>query len=280
MLRVQYASKLFVDKVSCKFTDMLMPSAPILALCGDIGNTSQQRTREFIQWASRQWDRIIWIPGIEEWSSCETMGDSIYNMKYLGTSVPNCSVLEMDSWDYIEDGRSKAVFLGTTLWATCLPGDGVLHEQRNTKIHIRGNYGPTCIMPNDINMMNMDSVKWIGNVLDELRQEDYKRPVIVLTYHRPNADFMCIADMEDKSIRKRLHNCLDHVIQHPVQAWLAGDSYGSVSAMNRDGTIFFGTNTRGIEARSSYINCFHTGVDISGEKQRWYPNASKVCEMQ
>jgi hypothetical protein len=135
-------------------------------------------------------------------------------------------------------------------------------------------------MPNDINMMNMDSVKWIGNVLDELRQEDYKRPVIVLTYHRPNADFMCIADMEDKSIRKRLHNCLDHVIQHPVQAWLAGDSYGSVSAMNRDGTIFFGTNTRGIEVRSSYINCFHTGVDISGEKQRWYPNASKVCEMQ
>ena len=280
MLRVQYASKLFVDKVTCKFTDILVPSSPILALCGDIGNTSHTRTREFIQWASRSWNKIIWIPGIEEWSSYNTMDTSINNMKYVASTVSNCSVLEKDSWDYIEDGRLSAVFLGATLWGTCLPGDGILHEQRNTKIHIQGNYGATCIMPNDITMMNTESVKWIGNMLDELRQEDYKRPVVMLTYHRPSADFMCIADIEDKSIRKRLHNCLDQVIQHPIQAWIAGDSYGSVSAMNRDGTIFFGTNTRGVDIRKTYINTFHTTIDISGDKQRWYPNTGMKHELQ
>lgn len=275
MLRVQYASKLFVDKVRCKFTDILIPSAPILALCGDIGNTSQQRTCEFIQWASKRWDKVLWIPGIEEWASCETMIDSINNMRNVASYVENCSVLEKGFCDYIEDGRSKAVFLGTTLWGTCFPGEGILHEQRNIKVHIPGNYGATCIMPNDITMMNTESVKWIGNMLDDLRQEDYKRPVIVLTYHRPSTDFMCIADMEDKSIRTRIHNCLDNIIQHPIQAWLAGDSYGSISAMNRSGTIFFGTNTRGVDVRKSYVNSFYTTIDISGEKGRWYPNVKR-----
>lgn len=70
MLRIQYASNLFVNKLTLQESSKLLkPVAPVLALLGNIGHPHCNRTKAFMIWAEQNYDRVLWIPGALEYSS-------------------------------------------------------------------------------------------------------------------------------------------------------------------------------------------------------------------
>jgi hypothetical protein len=65
--KIQYASNLFL--ANCKHpVTTVNPSAPYLALLGNIGGPYCPQTRDFFQWAETEFQRIYWIPGALEYS--------------------------------------------------------------------------------------------------------------------------------------------------------------------------------------------------------------------
>lgn len=76
--RLQYASNLFVTKHHAPvFPHFLKPNAPILALVGNIGNPNDQRFDHFFQWATNQWDTIVYVPGQLEQPRQTTVYESL-----------------------------------------------------------------------------------------------------------------------------------------------------------------------------------------------------------
>lgn len=70
---IQYASNLMLAHTPIKtIPTLLKPSAPILALLGDIGHPYCLHTREFFKWAEDNYALIFWIPGSLEYSSPES----------------------------------------------------------------------------------------------------------------------------------------------------------------------------------------------------------------
>lgn len=52
-----------------KVYSLIRPSAPVLALLGDIGLVSSRSTQAFIEWANKNFESVFWIPGATEYSS-------------------------------------------------------------------------------------------------------------------------------------------------------------------------------------------------------------------
>jgi hypothetical protein len=74
-LRIQYASNLMLPFRNHKrIHQILRPSAPYLALLGNIGRPECKRTREFFKWAAAEYKTVYWIPGSLEYSSYKDPG--------------------------------------------------------------------------------------------------------------------------------------------------------------------------------------------------------------
>lgn len=68
--RIQFASNLQVStKMLSESSKLIKPTAPILALLGDIGVPHCNRTKAFMKWAEGNFDHVFWIPGSLEYSS-------------------------------------------------------------------------------------------------------------------------------------------------------------------------------------------------------------------
>ena len=67
-IRLQYASNLYVTRHEKPlFPLFLQPTAPHLALVGNVGHPLSDYYSSFFQWASNRWTSIVYIPGdVEE----------------------------------------------------------------------------------------------------------------------------------------------------------------------------------------------------------------------
>jgi hypothetical protein len=69
-VNIQFLSNLYIHNQSLSTLQRLVkPSAPTLALLGNIGQPSCDRTKEFLQWTNSQFDTVFWVPGSLEYSS-------------------------------------------------------------------------------------------------------------------------------------------------------------------------------------------------------------------
>lgn len=64
--RLQYASNLFVDLHKQKFDSLVRPVSPTLALLGNIGRPEDAKTYHFLNYCSRNWDKVLWTSGSHE----------------------------------------------------------------------------------------------------------------------------------------------------------------------------------------------------------------------
>jgi hypothetical protein len=79
MLRIQYASNLLVHtRPVLESIKLLRPSAPVLALLGNIGHPYCDKTRDFFRWTETKYQHIFWIPGALEYSSSTENATSWY----------------------------------------------------------------------------------------------------------------------------------------------------------------------------------------------------------
>jgi hypothetical protein len=271
MVRIQYASKLFINKrvPTVNISSILRPSAPILALLGDIGSPFCEKTRKFVEWTTKHWDMVLWVPGVEEWAtdSGNTMSDVPGGMKSI--SSKRLTIMDNNSWLYKKD-KNEVLFLGTTLWGPCKVTNNEFGQKNVAELN-RLIY--KCINENKINYMypkqvetaNKKAVNWLAYQIDDSRDEDKTRPVVVLTYTTPTFESL---SQEDRFNLPRLpmRNILGSLISKPVHTWLYGDVTRNISTMTSGG-IYLSSNS------AKCKNGFgpHWTVEVHKTETSWYP---------
>jgi hypothetical protein len=270
MARIQYASKLFINKRPV--AQVLKPSAPILALLGDIGSPFCEKTRKFIEWTTNHWDMVMWVPGVEEWSTDDstTMLDVPGAMKSV--SSKRLAIMNNNSWLY-KTRETEILFLGTTLWGPCRISKDKNSEffYKNTSELNKLVYRPIDaessrhMQPKQIEAANKKAVKWLAYQIDDSRDEDKTRPIVVLSYTTPSHEGL---SNEDKFNLPRLpmRNNLDCLMNKPVHSWLYGDVSRNVSTMTNKG-IYLSSNS------ALCKNGFgpHWTTEVRMTQDSWYP---------
>lgn len=115
--RLQYASNLFVDRLSKPFHEVLRPAAPSLALLGNIGRPESPNTHHFLRYCSKHWKSVYWIPGPHELSNPKegrmTFEEKVRHCASLTKEVPRVRLLDSNEAVYHDHA---VVLLGTPLW--------------------------------------------------------------------------------------------------------------------------------------------------------------------
>ena len=118
-MKLQYASDLHIDEwpQGTNFSNFLIPSAPFLALAGDICSAWDPRYSHFLAWCSRLWHTVFVVSGNHEYHNPygRTLSETdnhIYNicMKYR-----NVIFLQGGASYCIPGTRLRIV--GATLWS-------------------------------------------------------------------------------------------------------------------------------------------------------------------
>lgn len=116
--KLQYASNLFVDSALTSFSKLVKPSAPSLALLGNIGRPESTKTYHFFRYCVKNWDSVYWIPGPHELSNLPGGRMTIYeksnNLRALSKQAGG--VTFMDSKEAVFH-KERIVMLGTPLWS-------------------------------------------------------------------------------------------------------------------------------------------------------------------
>jgi hypothetical protein len=87
--KLQYASNLFVDLHKHKYTSLVNPVCSTLALLGNIGKPHDAKTYHFMNYCSRNWDRVLWVTGAHESTALDAV-------KSLSHEFPNVRYLDAD----------------------------------------------------------------------------------------------------------------------------------------------------------------------------------------
>ena len=110
-VRVQYASGLFVDLLNKPPSYYVRPVEPTLVLNGNISKVNSVQLRNFMIYCSRNWDNVLYVPGLYELSSeksrlaAEQVLDNVFSNYYNTHLMANHSL-------YIR--AEHTYFLGTS----------------------------------------------------------------------------------------------------------------------------------------------------------------------
>lgn len=135
-MRLQIASDLHLEtRPKQTFETILTPSAPCLALLGDIAPLDHPNLRRFLEWCSERWETILYVPGKSECFTepkdssqapilrqglpprqsepYQDIQTSVDTLKMICSTYENIHVLYRDSF-YSEDG---VLILGCPFWS-------------------------------------------------------------------------------------------------------------------------------------------------------------------
>jgi hypothetical protein len=251
---IQYASKLFISRrqpTAC-LSKIIKPSAPVLALCGDIGSPFCKRTVEFMKWCQTEFDKVLWVPGVEEWTTNPT---GPYTMNEVPDAMQNIApkkiiALNNSSWLW-KNGKDEVLFLGTTLWGPCrfiYSKESITFMYQNVKELHNLYYTPvgsnTLQKFNhmQIETANKQAINWLKYQIDDSREEDKKRPIVILSYTTPSILALGTKDKYDLT-RLPMRNTVEKVIGKPVSTWIYGDVTENYSYTDPLTAIYYTSNS-------------------------------------
>jgi len=135
-MKIQIVSDLHLEYRSKKIYDILVPSAPILCMVGDIcvcGNKEDfDKFINFLDYFHTKFEAIVHVAGNHEYYTGEhaspeelaenTMTNIDKKLKKLGRQYNNYFYLNNSTWEYTNAKANKSyVFVGTTLWSYIPP---------------------------------------------------------------------------------------------------------------------------------------------------------------
>lgn len=220
-MRIQYCSDLHlgIQPTPLDFTRLVVPTAPVLALLGDVGTPDSAEFRRFIHWCCTQWARVLFVPGNHEfWRlTAETQhltpDEILGSLRAFETQYPNFTLC----WRTTFIGDDGNILLATPLWRP-VPDD----TDRSDPARVFDAATVTRLYNEDI--------RWLQT---ELRHHIHKQ-VIVLTHYEP---FFATT-----------HNLLTK----PINAWICGHTHSTLHWMKpwetttgESGTILLVSNSYG-----------------------------------
>jgi predicted MPP superfamily phosphohydrolase len=222
---IQFVSDIHLEFYKKKDIDLnkwLIPSAPYLAILGDLGYPSQLIFKEFLKKVSEIYTAVFFVSGNHEYYD-----PTKKNMDEIDTMIEEI-VGSFDNVYYLNNKEYEInhnyVILGTTLWSE-IPED-------YTKLvsSLIGDYNYIYInnknvTPYEINNIYRQNVLWLENKLEEYKNKN----IIILSHHLPSYSLV------HKKFKGSPINCafaskLDYLIMKydNIKYWLCGHTHSYV----------------------------------------------------
>jgi predicted phosphohydrolase len=249
---MQYISDIHLEFYKeIDFTTIVKPVAPYLALAGDIGYPNDPLFNEFIDYVSKNWKKVFYVPGNHEYynkkpynkwkySEPSIMSEIDSKLEEIFETFPNVYLLSQGSSScYLEE--ENIAIVGLTLWSS---------------IPIEIEHDVLCKV-NDFRMIATEkdkslSVSFVNNLhekqKEELNQEinywnEKEISVCVITHYMPSYILISPKYIGDK------YNCCfasnsDILMRKPVKAWIYGHTHDVTQKYVKHG-IFTAVNAMG-----------------------------------
>lgn len=254
-MRIQFVSDIHLEMSPIKkLSEFLKPTAPYLALCGDIcAWYKKERLQTFLQYCSKHWTRVFYVAGNHEY----------YNLprKHLKDVGGPRSMADVENWLRGECGKfsnvtflqkevvslpdENCVVVGCTLW-TDVAGFATKEAQQlmnDYRLIWVSASGANPVGVADLNAVHADHLAWLQNMLQQIRMGATGARIVVLTHHLPTHRMI-----SPKFLGNPLNSCfassaLERCTAVKPQAWIFGHSHirdwkvldGVVCAINSHG---------------------------------------------
>lgn len=274
LFRIQYVSDLHLelyDKLA--FPLVLKPAARYLALAGDIGQPRKTNFTSFIEYASKNWDRVFYVAGnheyyasrrAEQWkySKPQTMFEVQTHLQEIIAPYKNVSFLHHDNPSvYLSD--ENVAIVGSTLW-THIPNDFKTDATHGINdynyIPIEGDKGIQKLTPDITNLIHEKEYAMLESTIDYWGSQ--KAQVCVITHHMPSYSLIspryygspyncCFASHAERLMKPHVkawiyghtHNAGTGIIKNTICAVNArGYPNESVPGFSREAWLEFQTN--------------------------------------
>ena len=224
----------FMEEI--QFSDLLIPSAPYLALVGDIGYPSHNNYRNFISYCSKHYDKVFVITGNHEYY------DKNLTMVEVDALVNDiCSQFEnvyfLNNTEHILDNNT--VVLGTTLWSYIPRRDEELISRCiNDYVKIDTDDGK--LTPRMSSRLHVQNLEWLTRMFNTYND----KTIVVLTHHGPSKNAIA-PQFEGSPINPAFVNNLDYLFEKytNIRLWMFGHTHASLEF--KVGMCSFYANSRG-----------------------------------
>ena len=233
-IQIQYASDLHLEHHDRRNDGYLIPSmfvkpsAPYLALCGDIGNPDLVAYGALLGWCSKSWKHVFVVAGNHEFYNYRSEAHSdiqtrLNKMREICSHYKNVHFLDCDSYFLAEHNLR---ILGCTLWSDTSSGDEkmilrCMNDARNILYDKE-----TPLLPHLMTHLHNQHKEWLDKEIQSANHR--KEDVLVLTHYLPSFKLI-----HEKYANNPLNICFasdcEDLIQAPVKGWICGHSHTAVS---------------------------------------------------
>ena len=234
MIQIQYISDLHLEHHDRKNEGYLVPStflipnAPYLALCGDIGNPELVVYDAFLSWCSKMWKAVFLVAGNHEYynyrSAVKTdIPTRKETIRTLTAKYKNVFFLDCSS-HFIAEHNVRV--LGCTLWSDTSVGDEdlIIKYMNDTRNILLAKETP--FLPRYMTDLHNQEKAWLQSEIESARKQG--EDVIVLTHYLPS--FQLIAEKyKDNPLNMCYASNCEDLLQAPVKAWICGHSHTGVN---------------------------------------------------
>eukprot|EP00012_Vannella_robusta_P002763 CAMPEP_0206184706 /NCGR_PEP_ID=MMETSP0166-20121206/1376_1 /ASSEMBLY_ACC=CAM_ASM_000260 /TAXON_ID=95228 /ORGANISM="Vannella robusta, Strain DIVA3 518/3/11/1/6" /LENGTH=233 /DNA_ID=CAMNT_0053599769 /DNA_START=21 /DNA_END=719 /DNA_ORIENTATION=- len=167
------------------FCKLLTPSAPYLALLGDIGlpanETFGKIYADLLAWCAIHWEEVWVVSGNHEYYK----SDNIETEEAISMACKQAgdNVVYMQNTTLIREGVRVC---GSSLWSF-IPGEVVnIHMRLSDYKHIsiREGSAKRALEPKDTHRWHLEHVTWIKEQISEAQESG--QPMVVLSHHAPS----------------------------------------------------------------------------------------------
>lgn len=198
--------------------------AKYLALIGDIGVPERAATPVFLEWCSKNWEKVFWVPGNHEYYNNKTnqpltIQEKDAFMEKLVDGLPNVHLLNRNTVD-VDDFR----IVGCTLWSYIPPekdAEAITYMNDSRSILAEPNINAR---PHYFREWHLKDVEWLKMVVDKATIEN--KQLVILTHFLPSYRLIH-PRYEGHPLNCGFATNLEHLIRSPVRAWLCGHSHSA-----------------------------------------------------
>lgn len=252
-MRIQIASDLHLEmRPKTPFRDLLEPTAPVLALLGDVAPLKHPNLRPFIEWCAERWETVLWIPGCVELlgpGSGNEYADregrppemllALQRMRVLAEPYWNVTVLDHDGMV-----SSDGIYVfGLPFWRFPRDEAYVWHPGFYRYVEAEPSPADPAFLRAEYNR----DLAWLHSKV-KAQQE----PVVVLSHFGPTTWIQEQGFIGDPD-RSTVFPDIEELLKPPVVAWLCGHCHQSAlvqkecfDATNSKGTVLIATNPKGM----------------------------------
>lgn len=251
-VRIQIASDLHLEFYGTPEKiplDIIEPSAPILALLGDIGLACTELLRSFLLQQCDRFEHVLFVAGNHEFYNehrqTKTVQEQLEWIRGVCGERANLHFLERET---LTIGGVR--LLGTSLWSY-IPPESVQEAEQTMNdyriSYIQDESGTKRRMDAKFtNAWHIQSLMWLREEIEKAKKE--KCPLIVLTHHTPSKEGTSNPKYNGSSIGCCFSSNLTHWLCDPVKVWACGHTHYNFDGMV-GGTTRLVSNQRGYPSR-------------------------------